>query len=163
MFLINRTGLPDAEVKAVLQAAKVAVGSVPSKVAVRVALARYAHGVAHNWCLIRRSALGYKRKPKEFKGIDGYVELWMDHTWLDPLPVAETFFSLAAHEFRHVRDFGKGLRWDTRRRSRHDNRPQERRAFHSQARAKRRLDARADWQDAVLNLAIALEKRGTRS
>lgn len=75
----------------------------------------------------------------------------------DCLTVAESFFSLVAHEWKHVADMQKRKRFGDYNR-RWANRPHERRAITVGKRAEKIKDERADVQEAILALAINLEK-----
>ena len=75
----------------------------------------------------------------------------------DALKLAERIFSVVAHEWRHIRDDQRGLRFDS-----HDipywYRCQEIRARRSQKLAGKNLHKMERAQEAVLNLAINIEE-----
>lgn len=75
----------------------------------------------------------------------------------DPLAAAERFFSLAAHEWKHIADSQKGKRFGEYNKK-WANRPHERRAITVGKRAEKIKDERADVQEAILALAINIEE-----
>lgn len=79
----------------------------------------------------------------------------------DPLWLMERVYDLAAHEWRHVYDFQQNAKFSHAapggRRPNWGKRPEEKRACNSAAKAKTRLEARPDWQDKIIALAIELE------
>jgi len=159
MRIYNRTRVDDAAIKAVLKAAKTAVGSCPTNMAVRVSPGRYVHGLAFNYDIVRRKHMGMrnKLKGKLYVACDGYFDIWLPITRGEVLETAEAFFQIAAHEMRHLRDFKKGLKFDSHKK-RWNNRSHEKRAMRSASKAAKKMLKRADWQEAVIALGLAIEK-----
>lgn len=163
MRIFNRTKVDTAAIKAVLKAAKTAVGSCPTGMAIRVSPGHYIHGAAYNYFWVRRKFMGMRNSlghgaHKLYVPCDGFFEIWLPIDRGDVLQTAEEFYKCAAHEMRHLRDFAKGLKFDSHRK-RYLNRSHEKRAMATACRAAKRLVSRADWQEAVIALGLAIEDR----
>lgn len=72
------------------------------------------------------------------------------------LQTAEDVFAIVAHEWRHIRDYQKGLKFDSHS-VLYYNRCQEKRARRSEKLAEQNLHKMKEAQEAVLDLAINLE------
>jgi hypothetical protein len=158
MRIYNRTKVDDVAIKAVLKAAKTAVGSCPTNMAVRVSQGRYVHGIAFDYDFVLRKLMGMRNKLKgnSYVACDGFFEIWLPTTRFDVLKTAEAFFETAAHEMRHLRDFKKGLKFDSHKK-RYYNRSHEKRAMRTASNAAKKMLKRTDWQEAVIALGLAIE------
>ena len=158
MRIYNRTKIDTAAIHAVLKAAKTAVGSCPTNMAIRVSNGHYVHGMAYTYDWVRRKFMGMRNKlnGKLYVACDGFFEIWLPITRGEVLETAEQFFACAAHEMRHLRDHHKGLHFDSHKK-RYANRSHEKRAMRSASRAAMKLTSRPDWQEAVINLGLAIE------
>ena len=172
MKLYNNTRLDDKILYKVLYKAAKAVGSVRTqKVVIKVTTAQNGNsgcvkcGKGHygfyEWHLKgeRRTAKG--RKSQKLIYSDGgfmFLKICVGRlSGRDPLMTAENIYSLAAHEWRHIRDFQKKEHFGQYERN-WANRPHERRAINSAKRADRIKMERPDIQDAIIDLGINIEE-----
>lgn len=78
-------------------------------------------------------------------------------SYCDPLDFAKFIYEYAAHEWRHVRDMQKKEHFGKYNRN-WKNRPHERRACNSAKKAVKEVDRRSDIQDAIIDLAVEIER-----
>lgn len=161
MIVHNATRIPTKILLPVLRAAKTAVGSVPTKVAVLIKWGAHVHGLANDYSMVRENVMGKKwdeTKPHKYIPCQGFITLYLPYDW-DPLFTARSFFSTASHEFKHVKDFKEHKYFGKYNRN-WRNRPHEKRAIRTAKGVMAKFDQgrRPDWQDAVINLGIALEE-----
>jgi len=167
MIIFNHTRIATTALKTVLYKAAKAVGSVRTGgVVVKIAQSLHSHGRAERsnpfyfrWALAGKEHKGHlltsiDREPVLSDG--GYIFIWLSN-FCEPLRAAEDFYSTAAHEWRHIRDFQKGAKFGQYNRN-WKNRPHERRAINSSKRAERTKNSRMDIQDAIITLGIAIEE-----
>jgi hypothetical protein len=84
---------------------------------------------------------------------------WVEAHQFDGLNLAELIFSVANHEWRHIRQYQDGLfnfKDKTEKAKHHDNRAWERDAIKASSKAKDKPKNKA--QDAILNLALWIEE-----
>jgi hypothetical protein len=167
MKLYNKTKLPDSVLEPLLIAAGRAVGAKTSGVVVKVTQGRNAgvSGMAQSasfvntWHLKRVS----KWKSERVTTDHGWFRItipWSRPGW-DSLAVAQSFFQVAMHEWKHIADYQAGGRWAmpfaspgmSGRRARHDSRPEELRAIDAVDAALAR-GAVLRCQDAIIALAM---------
>ncbi len=172
MKIYNKTKLPDSVLEPLLVAAGRAVGAKTSGVVVKVTQGRNAgvSGMAQSasfvntWHLKRVS----KWKSERVSTDHGWFRItipWSRPGW-DSLAVAQSFFQVAMHEWKHIADYQAGGRWampfasqgSGGRRARHDSRPEELRAINAvdDAVAKGTV---LKYQDAVIALAVEHETK----
>lgn len=169
MIIFNHTKVSTTALKTVLYRAAKAVGSVRTgKVVVIISQSvRGTHGRVdqagyrfyYRWAVAGRKRTRGVLTPLDRKPIHsdgGFLFIWLAKGW-EALSAAESFYSVAAHEWRHVRDFQKRLSFGQYNRN-WKNRPHERRAINSCKRALRIKDSRTDIQDAIIALGIAIEE-----
>ena len=162
MKLYNRTKVPDKVLQEVLQHAARLVGARSKSVVVMVRSSRWCHGMAwrgmpYEWFL--RGERWHKEHGRgELIDTDcGWFEIWLPKDFYsDPLVLAESFFKVAAHEWRHIRDYQKGGVFTRKRRW--ASRPQEKRAIRSASRAMADMSKRRGAADAIIDLGIEIEK-----
>ena len=143
MKLYNKTKLPNAVLEPLLTAAGRCVGARTSGVVVKVTQGqnRGVSGVAEHATFVNTWHL---KRVKNWK----HERVSTDHGWFritipwsrpgwDSLAVAQSFFQVAMHEWKHIADYQAGGRWAmpfaspgmSGRRARHDSRPEELRAI----------------------------------
>lgn len=87
-----------------------------------------------------------------------FLKIPVNRFWFkDVLVFAEKIFALVAHEWKHIADLQKEKEFGSYRR-RWKNRPHERRAIVAENKAMRAKDKRMDIQDAIIDLAINIER-----
>lgn len=173
MKLYNKTQYPDELLTPLLTLAGRAVGAKTGGVIVKCTQRRdlACTGTATDYAFVYRHALDTRSRTKDghFKmatvACDGFIQLRLPRPWTpdDAIPLAESIYSVAAHEFAHVRDYQQGrryLRTLENRRKRHHNRPWEKTAIKAASKAVKRATTDSKRQDAILALALWLEKAG---
>ena len=177
MILYNHTKIPDDILTKVLYLAAKAVGSIRTqKVVIKVTTSsQYCSGRCHKLGLMYyhgflRGSWDYdysnseynKKSDRKLIPTDGgymFLQIPVTTKWSrysDPLDLAERIFALAAHEWQHIKDYQKKVKFGNYERN-WKNRPHERRAITAAKRADRVKDKRTDIQDAILNLGFAIE------
>ena len=170
MKLYNQTKIDDEVLSAILYRAAKAVGSVRTQntvIKVTTSVWRM-HGRVH-----RPFYMYYEKflKGQPYSGDaggslvrsdGGYMFLSIpnpsgDQRNWEALDFAEAIYELAAHEWRHVRDFQKGERYGDYNRN-WKNRPHERRAISSTKRAVAMVDKDERIQDAIIALGLDIER-----
>lgn len=167
MKLYNKSRLSDELLEPLLIAAGRAVGARTAGVVVKVTQGKH-RGVSgeanhasflYAWHLYR----GGGRRRVMTDG--GWFRIVMPESgagW-DSLALAEDFFKVAMHEWKHVADYQDGGRWrlpwasrgSNGRRPLHDRRPEELRAINAVDEAVDKGAVRKN-QDAIIALAIAM-------
>lgn len=169
MKLYNKTRIPDAVIEPLLvEAGRVAHARTTGVIViVNPNRSRYTgcKGLAHRafrvyqWVLSSRQRNkdgNYKERLVSTDG--GYFSITLPIKWDDSLAAAQEFFRVAVHEWTHIKQYQTGYRFDrTERKKRHDNRPWEKEANKAMNSSTDRLHIRR--QDAILNLALEIEKR----
>jgi len=174
MKLYNRTDLPDRLLERVLYHAAKNVGGVrTSGVVVLVKPTRsiwYSRSCAHRSMIYEWYAKGWTPKQCQARRDAGKNPLGRliitDGGWIeiklyinrDPFYGSMNFYEVAAHEWRHVKDYQRGVKFGDYHRL-YRNRPHEKRAMQAASTAVRRIYKREGCNDAILELGIALEER----
>ena len=165
MKLYNKTKISDKVLERLLYRSAKAVGSVRTqKVVVKVTASKtsYGHvsmgtgGFYYEWALRGQSWETGSEKAICSDGGFMFLKIAISDYHQDPLDFADRVYRLAAHEWRHIRDYQKHVRFDTHRK-RWANRSHEKRAMNSARKATREIDKRGDIQDAILNVALEAE------
>lgn len=175
MKFYNHTKIDDKILEKVFYRAAKATGSVrTNKVIVKVNTSgKYISGVAFKtygwlykgWLEKNRKkdaySLGWIGDAAEKIYTDGgYIVLripvWSDF-YYDLLEFAEKIYKVAAHEWRHIRDYQKNAIFHSHK-IRWKNRCQEKRAMFSEKKAMVIKDKRLDIQEDVINLGIQIEQ-----
>lgn len=175
MKLYNHTKVPDQILKDVLYHAAKLVGSVrTSNVVVLVKMGKGGGCVKDS--IPYKGYLTNKKYPSEgykklVKTDGGWMKIFLlrhkyrnrtydpqanTHVTADELGIAENFFSTAAHEWQHIKDFQKGKSFGQYNRN-WKNRPHEKRAIVAASRAVRNIPKRKGCEDSILDLATTLE------
>ncbi len=187
MKLYNKTKYPDDLLESLLVEAGKAVGARTTNVIVIATSAKagyhHCYGTAHRCDFVKRFALdtrAYKKDTHELKmGMvetdGGYFKIVMPYPFLpdwvkqsesykqgrishDGLNFAELIFSVASHEWRHIKQYQDRLfnfRDKVERAKHHDNRAWEKDAI--KAASKVSDKPRSTSQDAILNLGLWIE------
>lgn len=168
MKLFNHTKIDNQVLEKVLYLSAKAVGSIRTqKVVIKITAGqRRLHGRVsrsnyYRWFLVskrRHLDKSYTKRDKQVIYSDGGTMLLTIPLYYgDSLRTAESIYSLMAHEWRHVKDNQKGIRFGDYNRN-WKNRPHERRAMNAEKKAIRVKDKRDDIQEAVINLGIEIER-----
>lgn len=174
MKLYNKTKIDDAILAEVLTAAGRSVGARTTGVVVKVTQGRsfwQSRGLAYRCAWVYQSFLATRARTKtsgrtELKRgavdtDDGMFTLTVPYTADNPsdaLTRAETIYSVAAHEWRHIEQYqAKAFDFHDRheRAKHHDNRAWERDSIKAASRATKHPSDKS--QDAILALAVHLE------
>ena len=158
MILNNKTNIPNSILSKALLSSAFMVEADPKKIVVEVVDKRckYIRGMA--W------------EPKTNGKYD--IKLWFPVKWYGnqrqrgkrrdedhPLVWAETIYRVMVHEWKHIADHQTGNDYDFSkrgpggRRPRHDDRPEEMRAYSSELPALKRLKASQEGRDILNSLA----------
>lgn len=173
--LYNRTKIEDAVLKDLLAIAGRLAGARTSKVVVQVTEAKGfgCSGTAYKciWVKMRGNSVSCKGRKITTDG--GYFVIRLprwgrwgsSNVW--STDQAERFFSVAVHEWAHIRDYqrdaaGARLDWDRpgrgRRRMRHDARPEEERANAVRHDVLHEQGGYGKAYEEILALAMAMEE-----
>lgn len=172
MKLYNHTRIDDKVLRNVLTAAARSVGCKSADTVVKITTNRTfywkVNGTAYNYWQVARwfvqTGRGQTTKTGACKSgyinCDGVIWLRVPYTQRNPgdkLQIAESIFSVAAHEFQHIKQYHTGkFRFDrSERRKKHDNRSWEKDAIRAASRAVKH--ANITKQDVIISLATHLE------
>jgi len=190
MKLYNKTKYPDDLLESLLIEAGKAVNARTAKVIVIATSGKAGypscHGVATRCDYVKRFALdtrAYKKGTYELKkGLvetdRGYFKITLPYPFLpdwvkasesykqgrllhDGLSITESIFSVASHEWRHIKQYQDNMFRDRffvkqERRKRHDNRAWEKDAIKAANKAQDKPKNKA--QEAILNLSLWIEE-----
>ena len=169
MKLLNRTKVPDDLLTKILVSAGKAVGARTSGVVVQVNPSRNGaiRGVARECIWVRWGNI--KNKRRKMNTDEGAFKItlpvWV-HSSDNILSRIQSWFQVAMHEWGHIRDYQHGgrsrldfsdNRRGSKRRPKHDERPEEIRANEYQEEASAN-GVEEKCADQILDLAIAVEE-----
>lgn len=171
VMLVNYTGLPGEPMVGLLEKARKLTNAMPGVIVAvtppsddRVSVARSADFVSE--CTLRVCAQEEIPKSREFATNGGYIILRLVKQ-SSGYDTAMSFFRVAVHEFRHVKDIqeSKGRvaspEWSRNRKTPHDDRPEEIRANKTVAEVMKKLRERRDpaWDQMLTQLGGQMDQK----
>lgn len=181
MKLYNKTPINNDLLKRILTVASQAAGSNSLNTIVTVTPTQgysrcRVHGMAHNSAWVSDTVLSGKSNRKIT--CSGWIQLFVPNTtairkweaklaswekknpwhydWLD---LAEIVYSIAVHEWAHIKDYQNRVWHDPKQRTkRHDARPWEKTAIRCARSATKKIAKNSKKQDLIIELALELER-----